>query len=129
MKPDTGEPINGAVVMVLGTELSGPGSVSGFMGGTPRSYTVSGVSPGSHYHVLAVPPQSQLKQLYLAEQDNVTVAPGQVTTVNLALSPVLNKAPQLTPQETPVVLVRGRGTDQSWVEGDSSTEWGYWAGM
>ena len=92
---------------------------SGILAGTSGRYTLSGLSPGT-YHLTVT---SLNAQLYGAE-GVATVAAGQSATVNFALNsvPPVNQPPSsLSAQDTPVVLVRGTGTDDDW-----ATESDYW---
>ena len=92
---------------------------SGILAGTSGRYALSGLSPGT-YHLTVT---SLNSQLYGAE-GVATVAAGQSATVNFELNsvPPVNQPPSsLSVQDTPVVLVRGTGTDDDW-----ATEGDYW---
>ena len=100
------------------------GTVSGVIAGQAGSFSISGLAPFAHYHVLASAPGQQFE---FAELTNVNVQAGQTTTVNIQLTPVPppSQPPTLTPEQTPVVLVRGTGSDKDWSAGES----GYWSAI
>ena len=124
-RADNHTPVDGVGITVLipgGNLFNGPSTLSGPIGGQAGSYVISGLAPGTQYSVIATPAD---QSLYLAELDGVSVVGGQVTTRNIALTPVptQNQPPSATPANTPVVLVRGFGPDKDWGSGES----GYWA--
>lgn len=81
---------------------------------------MTALSPEAHYQVIARDGQ----QFQTREIDAVTVLAGQTTTVNIELTPN-EQIPSVTPEKTPVVLVRGRGDDKDWHEGENT----YWLYM
>jgi alpha-tubulin suppressor-like RCC1 family protein/PKD repeat protein len=135
----SGQPVNGAAIMVIrpGANLfnggSSPGTLSGVIGGQAGKYSISGLAPNAQYHVLATPPMGQLQQFYMAEVDNVAVTAGLTTTVSIELTgvPPESQPPTVTPQQTPVVLVRGLGPDDAWHDNDTdpNSQRGYWSDL
>jgi hypothetical protein len=129
-RSDTHAALNGVGITVVGPGAnlfnggSSLGTVSGNSAGQAGSYSISGLAPNAYYHVLAT---SSGQQFDLAELTGVSVVAGQTTTANIELVPVppVSQPPTLTPEQTPVVLVRGTGENKTWSGGESGT----WATM
>ena len=124
-RSDTHAALNGVAITAVGPGSwfdGSAGAMSGVRAGQAGSFSISGLPPFAHYHVLAT---SSGQQFDFAELTEVSVLAGQTTTLNIELVPVPSPSqpPTLTAQETPVVLVRGRGTDKDWAAGESD----YWA--
>jgi hypothetical protein len=130
-RSDTGDGLNGAAIMVIGSGgsiLNGgssPSTLSGIIGGQSGGYVISGLAPNVNYEVIVTPPPAQLQQLYMGESDGVTVVAGQTTTANIQMMPVPvnNQPPAPSPDNSPVVFVRGFGPDTAWNAGESD----YWS--
>jgi PKD repeat protein/pimeloyl-ACP methyl ester carboxylesterase len=130
-RSDTGAGVNGAAVTVVGPGAnvfnggSSPNTLTGINGGQSGMYVISGLPPNFKYDVIVTPPLAQLQQLYMGESDGVVVIVGPPSTANVQLTPVPvnDQPPAPTPQNTPVVLVRGFGPDTDWNSGESD----YWS--
>ena len=125
-RSDTHAALNGISIMAIGPGAnifnggSSPGTVTGARAGQAGSFYLAGLAPSAYYHVLAAEPG---QKFYLAEATGVSVVAGQTTTVNIELNPLPgpSQPPTLTPEQTPVVLVRGTGKDEDWSAGESET--------
>ncbi|HEY4300245.1 MAG TPA: MBG domain-containing protein [Candidatus Didemnitutus sp.] len=88
---------------------AGSPALSGGSGVQAGSYAIAGLVPGSHYHIIAT---AMGQPYYLKEIDNITIAAGQTTPLDIALDPVPPaKQPPLTTESVPLVLVRGLGAN------------------
>ncbi len=112
-----GSPVSGVTISVIGPGAGNgrqsPQAVTGVNGG----YSMSGLRSNAHYSVTANPPTPLLN---VGTTNEVTVVVGQTTIVNIALSSI-TQPPSPTPQNTPVVLVRGYGSDTEWAVEDSNS--------
>ena len=98
-------PVNGVTISVIGPNgTQCAQTVTKVSGGKAGVFSVFGLRPGEHYRVTANPPARL--PLGTATTDIVTVEAGQTKTVNIAL-PSIDQPPTPTPENIPVVLVRG----------------------
>ena len=115
--------MNAVTISVVGPNgTQSPLAVTGVSGNQAGGYSISGLRPGAHYSVTAMPPNGGI--LSVVTTNEVTVVAGQTTTINIAL-PSMIQPLATTPQNTPVVLVRGYGPVQEWYPDDSN----YWAAV
>jgi pimeloyl-ACP methyl ester carboxylesterase len=126
-RSDTHAALNGIGITAVGPggDVFGgsiPGTVSCVIGGQAGRYSITGLPPNAHYQILATPGDQQFNLTNVYE---VAVVAGQTTTVNITMTPVSSPPPAPTPENTPVVLVRGWGADQDWHDGENL----YWAWM
>ena len=129
-RSDTHQPLNGVAITAIGPGPNlfnggfSPGALTQGSGALTGRYTITGLLPNAHYHLLVV---ASDPQFYVKETTDIVVTAGQVTTADIALDPIPpdTQPPTLTPEETPVVLVRGTGADQDWTPHESS----YWVGF
>ena len=122
-RADTHAALNNVMITAVGPRGSSS-TRSGVIGGQDGRYLISNLPVSDHYQVLAT---AGGQQFQTAELDDVAVVVGQTTGRNIELTPS-DQRPNPTPENTPVVLVRGYGPVQEWDSGDNDhRESNYWA--
>lgn len=123
------QPLNGIKVRAwmptgsISDEFGGVTTVTGGTGEQAGSFKISGLPPSPYYHVEFEPPMHPIADFYADSTYNVSVQAGQTTMINMELTPIeqVSLPPMPTPENTPVVLVRGRGDDVAWEDGENES--------
>jgi hypothetical protein len=110
---------HGTSTPIAGVTVSANGSLA--TSNVNGNYTLPGLNPGMLYTVIVTPKDQQFSP---AEFNNVVVTAGKTTSLNIQLTPLPSSQPP-SPQDIPVVLVRGLGHDQDWFAGEDD----YWSDL
>lgn len=115
-RADTHAVLNNVLITATGPRGSSS-TRSGVLDGQAGRYSLTALPASTHYQVSAT---ADGQPFQITEIDEVSVIVGQTTALNIEMMPS-DAPPEPSPENTPVVLVRGFGPDMEWVEDDSNS--------